>query len=84
VADVPGSPFRRINDAEGDSGAFLVMLMESETRPAAIIEGVKIAGLQSLENSIVSRYNFAVLRPAIRTLAYNAQSVYSYAKGTCP
>jgi 8-amino-3,8-dideoxy-alpha-D-manno-octulosonate transaminase len=96
LADVPGLAFRRLNDAEGDSGAFLVMLLETETRAVAVAERMKTAGLHNVfrisEYGLHIYYNIPALvaktplSPAGNpwTLADNAQSVYSYAKGTCP
>jgi dTDP-4-amino-4,6-dideoxygalactose transaminase len=96
LADLPGLAFRRMNDAEGDSGAFLVMLLETETRAAAVVEQMKIAGLHNvfriseyglhIYNNIPALAGKTPLSPAGNpwTLAENAQSVYSYAKGTCP
>jgi dTDP-4-amino-4,6-dideoxygalactose transaminase len=96
LADVPDLAFRRMNDAEGDAGAFLVMLLETETRAAAVVAQMKTAGLHNVfrvsEYGLHIYYNIPALvgktplSPAGNpwTLAENYHSVYSYAKGTCP
>jgi len=48
LGDVPGLAFRCMNDAEGDAGAFLVMLLEAEARAAAVAQRLKAAGLHNV------------------------------------
>ena len=85
-----------MNDAEGDAGAFLIMLLETETLAASAAAQMKAAGLHNVfriaEYGLHIYYNIpalvdkAPLSPAGNpwTLPQNAQSVYNYAKGTCP
>lgn len=94
--DVPGLTFRRMNDAEGDTGPFLIIFLETETLAASVVERMKAAGLHNVFQ--VSRYglhmyynipslvNKVPLSPAGNPwrLVENAQSAYSYTKGVCP
>jgi dTDP-4-amino-4,6-dideoxygalactose transaminase len=96
LQDVPGLCFRRLNDAAGDAGAFLVMLMGSESLAASAVVKMKAAGLHNVfrisEYGLHIYYNIPALvnkvplSPAGNpwTLPQNAQSLYNYAKGTCP
>jgi dTDP-4-amino-4,6-dideoxygalactose transaminase len=93
---VPGLAFRRMNDAEGDAGAFVVMLMENEASAISAAANMKAAGLHNVfrisEYGLHIYYNIPALvgktplSPAGNpwTLPQNSQSVYSYAKGACP
>jgi 8-amino-3,8-dideoxy-alpha-D-manno-octulosonate transaminase len=96
LEDVPGLSFRRMNDAEGDCGAFLIMLMETEAHAASVVGRMKAAGLHNafhiseyglhIYSNIPALVNRVPLSPAGNpwSLSENAQSMYSYAKGTCP
>jgi dTDP-4-amino-4,6-dideoxygalactose transaminase len=96
LQDVPGLGFRRMNDAEGDAGAFLIMLLESEARAVAVTAKMKAAGLHNVFRiseyglhiyyNIPSLVNKVPLSPAGNpwTLPHNSLSVYNYAKGACP
>ena len=96
LQDVPGLNFRRMNDAEGDTGAFLVMLLENEIVAAAAVERMKTAGLHNVyrvsEYGLHMYYNIPALvnkvplSPAGNpwNLPQNARSVYAYTKGACP
>jgi dTDP-4-amino-4,6-dideoxygalactose transaminase len=93
---VPGLAFRRMNDAEGDAGAFLVMLMDSEALAVAAAIRMKAAGLHNVFR--IAEYGLHIycnipalvgktpLSPAGNpwTLPQNAQSMHDYAKGACP
>ena len=93
---VPGLGFRKMNDAEGDAGAFLIMLMDTEARAIAAVPRMKAAGLHSVfrvaEYGLHMYYNIPALvgrvplSPAGNpwSLPENDKSVYSYAKGACP
>ena len=93
---VPGLGFRRMNDAEGDAGAFLIMLMENEDVAIAATAGMKVAGLHNVFRvseyglhiycNIPALVNKVPLSPAGNpwSLPQNSQSVYNYAKGACP
>ena len=82
-----------MNDAEGDAGAFLIMLLETEALAAAVAQRMKAAGLHNVfrvsEYGLHMYYNIPALvgkvplSPAGNpwTLPQNSQSVYNYAKG---
>jgi dTDP-4-amino-4,6-dideoxygalactose transaminase len=96
LQNVPGLGFRCMNDAEGDAGAFLIMLLESEALAASATARMKAAGLHNVfrvsEYGLHMYYNIPALvgkvplSPAGNpwTLPQNARSVYNYAKGACP
>jgi 8-amino-3,8-dideoxy-alpha-D-manno-octulosonate transaminase len=96
LSDVAGLAFRRLNDAEGDTGAFLVMLLDTEAMAAAVVERLKAAGLHNVFRvseyglhmyfNIPALVNKLPLSPAGNpwSLAENARSVYTYGKGACP
>jgi dTDP-4-amino-4,6-dideoxygalactose transaminase len=96
LQDVPGLAFRRMNDAEGDAGAFLVMLMQSEALAVAATAKMKAAGLHNVfriaEYGLHIYYNIPALVDKVPlspagnpwTLPQNSQSVYYYTKGACP
>jgi dTDP-4-amino-4,6-dideoxygalactose transaminase len=96
LRDVPGLGFRRMNDDDGDAGAFLVMLLKTEAQAVAATVKMKAAGLHNVfrisEYGLHIYYNIPALvnkvplSPAGNpwTLSHNASSVYSYAKGACP
>lgn len=92
----PGLSFRRMNDAEGDAGAFLVIFLESESLAASVVRRMKDAGLHNvfrvadyglhIYSNIPSLVNKVPLSPAGNpwTLPQNVGSVYNYSKGACP
>lgn len=92
----PGLQLRRLNDPEGDAGPFLIFLLENETKAIQAVRRMREAGLQSavrladyglhIYSNIPALVNKTPLSPAGNpwSLAQNAQSVYSYAKGACP
>jgi dTDP-4-amino-4,6-dideoxygalactose transaminase len=96
LGDVPGLSFRRLNDAEGDTGTFVVMLFETPVMAASVARQMKAAGLHNVfqvsEYGLHIYYNIPALvnkvplSPAGNpwSLSANASSVYAYAKGTCP
>ncbi|NUQ62791.1 MAG: DegT/DnrJ/EryC1/StrS family aminotransferase [Pirellulales bacterium] len=93
---VPGLQLRRLNDAEGDTGPFLVFLLENEAGAIRVLERMKAAGLHSAyrlaDYGLHVYYNIATLANKVPlsaagnpwTLGQNAQSVYDYRKGACP
>jgi dTDP-4-amino-4,6-dideoxygalactose transaminase len=98
-AMLEGTPrlgFRKMNDAEGDTGAFLILLLESEAQAAAAAARMKAAGLHNVfriaEYGLHIYFNIpalvgkAPLSPAGNpwNLPENGKSVYNYAKGACP
>jgi dTDP-4-amino-4,6-dideoxygalactose transaminase len=93
---VHGLGFRKMNDADGDAGAFLVMLMDSESRAVTAAARMKAAGLHNVfrvaDYGLHIYYNIPALvgrvplSPAGNpwNLPENSKSVYTYAKGACP
>ena len=91
-----GLGFRRMNDADGDTGPFLILQLTGEAVAAAVSQRLKDAGLHNVFRiaeygmhiycNIPSLVNKVPLSPAGNpwSLAENAQSVYGYAKGACP
>ena len=96
LTDVPGLTFRRVNDAEGDCGGFLVMLLETEELAVEVVERIKSGGLHNAvrvsEYGLHIYYNIPALVNRVPLsaagnpwmLAENAQSVFPYEKGSCP
>lgn len=96
LADLEGVSFRRLNDADGDTGPALVLMLDSPQRAQGVAEGAKKAGLTNvwhlpdyglhLYYNIPSLVNKVPLSAAGNpwSLKENAESVYSYEKGACP
>ena len=92
----PGLEFRRLNDEQGDTGAFLIVMLEDENKALAAVEGMKEAGLHNVFRladygmhvyyNIPSLVDKVPLSPAGNPweLIENSQSFYSYGKGACP
>ena len=93
---VPGMSFRRLNDPQGDTGAFLVMMFENEAIASSILENMKAEGLHNAfrisEYGLHIYYNIPALVDKVPLslvgnpwdLVENASSDYDYAKGACP
>lgn len=96
LAGIPGLALRRLHDAEGDTGPFLIMHLDSPEKAIAAVARMKQCGLRTavrlaeyglhIYYNIPSLVNKVPLSPAGNpwSLAENAASVYDYAKGTCP
>jgi 8-amino-3,8-dideoxy-alpha-D-manno-octulosonate transaminase len=92
----PGLGFRRLNDAEGDTGTFLILTVGDGEKAKTAVAKMKESGLHNVfriaEYGLHIYYNIpslvgkVPLSPAGNpwSLAENAQSVCSYDKGTCP
>ncbi len=92
----PGIEFRRLNDAEGDTGTFLMFMLPSAEKAVTAVTKMREFGLHNVfriaEYGLHIYYNIpslvgkVPLSPAGNpwSLAENAQSVYSYDKGACP
>jgi 8-amino-3,8-dideoxy-alpha-D-manno-octulosonate transaminase len=92
----PGLEFRRLNDADGDTGPFLIMLLEDEASAVSAVGKMKKSGLHNVfriaEYGLHIYYNIPSLVNKVPLsdagnpwkLAENAGSSYSYGKGTCP
>jgi 8-amino-3,8-dideoxy-alpha-D-manno-octulosonate transaminase len=95
IADLPGVSFRRLNDAEGDTGPFLVLCFADESRARQATESLKKNvrnvwrlceyGLHIYHN-IGALVKKVPLSPAGNpwSLPQNAESKYEYGKGACP
>jgi dTDP-4-amino-4,6-dideoxygalactose transaminase len=96
LSRTPGIEFRCMNDAEGDTGPFLVFMVANENKAQSVVAKMKEAGLHNVFRiadyglhiyyNIPSLVGKVPLSPAGNpwSLAENAKSVYSYDKGTCP
>lgn len=95
LGDLPGVSFRRLNDADGDTGPFLILRFDNEGQARGALEGLKKNvrnvwrlceyGLHIYHN-IGSLVKKVPLSPAGNpwSLPQNADSVYDYRKGACP
>jgi dTDP-4-amino-4,6-dideoxygalactose transaminase len=96
LADVPGLSFRRITDPGGDTGPFMIMLLDNAEQAIRATDRLKSRGLHNcfrLEDyghhiyyNIRALVEKVPLSPAGNpwSLAENAGSVHDYAKGACP
>jgi 8-amino-3,8-dideoxy-alpha-D-manno-octulosonate transaminase len=92
----PGVSFRRLNDAEGDTGPFLILVLENERKATSAVAKMKEAGLTSAckvaESGMHIYYNIPQLVGKVPVssagnpwnLEANRESVYDYDKGACP
>lgn len=92
----PGLGFRRLNDSEGDTGPFLILVLEDESRAMAAAQKMKQSGLKSVSRvadyGLHVYYNIPALVNKVPlsaagnpwSLMENAQSVYRYDQGACP
>jgi len=93
---IAGLGFRRLNDPNGDTGPFLVLILPDEATVLRTVADLTSAGLGSLwrtaDYGMHVYYNIpqlvekTPLSPAGNpwSLPQNAQSVYDYGKGACP
>jgi 8-amino-3,8-dideoxy-alpha-D-manno-octulosonate transaminase len=96
LESTPGLGFRKLNDAEGDAGPFLIVFLENETRALAAAEKMREIGLHNIFRvadyglhiyyNIPSLVDKVALSPAGNpwSLQENADSKYDYHKGSCP
>ncbi len=92
----PGLAFRRLHDEDGDTGPFLILLMETEKQAVTAAEMMKSAGLDNVcrlaDYGLHVYYNISALVKKVGvtpagdpwTLVENRESRYEYGKGTCP
>ena len=92
----PGLTFRRLNDAEGDSGPFLIIILKDAASAIRAAVKMKELGLHNIwrleEYGLHMYYNIKTLVQKIPlstagnpwSLAENAESIYDYNKGACP
>ena len=92
----PGLAFRRLNDPEGDTGPFLIMILPDEAAAVSAAGKMKAAGLRNIfriaDYGLHIYYNIPPLvgKTPLSAggnpwhLAENRESVYDYGKGACP
>jgi 8-amino-3,8-dideoxy-alpha-D-manno-octulosonate transaminase len=93
---VPGIQFRRLNDEQGDSGPFLILLLQDEPQAIRAAQRISEAGLGGtcrladyglhIYSNVPQLVQQVPLSPAGNPwrLPQNQGSVRGYAKGTCP
>ena len=93
---IPGVGFRRLNDPEGDTGPFLVLILPGEEAARDAVGKMETAGLANFWRTadygmhvyanIPHLVDKTPLSPAGNpwSLRENAESAYDYGKGACP
>jgi dTDP-4-amino-4,6-dideoxygalactose transaminase len=93
---IPGVGFRRLNDEHGDTGPFLVLMLESDTKAIDAARRMAEAGLNGacrladyglhIYSNVPQLVNKVPLSPAGNpwNLPQNQDSVGNYGKGACP
>jgi dTDP-4-amino-4,6-dideoxygalactose transaminase len=96
LGQIKGVSFRRLNDADGDTGPFLILTFENESRAVRITRHLTNDGIENvfhlseyglhIYHNIRSLVEKIPLSPAGNpwSLPQNAESVYEYHRGTCP
>lgn len=96
LSGIEGLAFRKIYDPQGDSGPFIIMILENETKAKSAAEKMKAGGLHNVFRiadyglhiyyNIPSLVNKVALSQAGNPwqLSENSKSNYSYEKGACP
>ena len=96
LASTPGLTFRTVPDPAGDSGPFLIMLLDNADQAKKLTSGLKEAGFGNVFRiveyglhiyfNIVALVNKTPLSAAGNpwSSAENRNSVYDYHKGACP
>jgi 8-amino-3,8-dideoxy-alpha-D-manno-octulosonate transaminase len=92
----PGLAFRRLNDADGDSGPFLIVLLEDESKARTVVKRMQDAGLGTAVRLAEYSYHIYSNIPQLAgkvplsaagnpwKLPENQHSVYDYRLGACP
>jgi dTDP-4-amino-4,6-dideoxygalactose transaminase len=92
----PGIAFRRLNDPAGDTGPFLILILEDEAIAVAVVQRMQAAGLNSavrlaeygmhIYSNIPQLRDKVPLSPAGNpwNLPENRNSIWDYGKGACP
>jgi 8-amino-3,8-dideoxy-alpha-D-manno-octulosonate transaminase len=92
----PGLSFRRLNDEEGDTGPFLILMLENEQKAIRAAQRMRTAGLVAacrladygmhIYSNVPQLVSKTPLSPAGNPwdLPQNRQSCYNYRKGACP
>lgn len=96
LAGTPGLSFRRLNNEAGDTGPFLILLLDNARRAKATVARMQASGLQSAvrlsEYGMHIYYNIPQLVGKVPlssagnpwSLPQNRQSARDYRKGACP
>lgn len=96
LGEIEGVSFRRLNDPDGDTGPFLILTVENESRAVGVTRRLKDKGIDNvfhlseyglhIYHNIRSLVEKVPLSPAGNpwSLAQNAKSVFEYGKGACP
>jgi len=92
----PGLGFRRLADPDGDTGPFLILVLEDESKATTAVRKMKSFGLHNVfriaEYGLHIYYNIPSLVGKVPLspagdpwkLEANKESVYDYNKGACP
>lgn len=96
LENIPRLEFRKIADAEGDTGPFLIFSLENEKKAKTAVEKIKEKGIHSVsrisEYGLHIYYNIPALVNKIPVssagnpwkLEANKNNRYDYSKGACP
>jgi len=96
LTNAPGISFRKMNDSEGDTGTFLIIILEDEQKAISVVEKMKKEGMHNVcrvaEYGLHIYYNMTPLVKKVAlsaagnpwSLEENRDSNYEYVKGTCP
>ena len=96
MEDIRGLEFRRLNDADGDTGPFLILVLADERKAARVAEKLIDTGLHNVFQ--ISEYGLHIYSNILSlvnkvgvtgtgdpwALVENQKSVYDYNKGACP
>lgn len=96
LGQIKGVSFRRLNDPDGDTGPFLILTFDTESRAVHITQHLTNGGIENvfhlsdyglhIYHNIRSLVERVPLSPAGNpwSLPQNEDSVFEYGKGTCP
>ena len=96
VGDVPGLAYRRLNDAEGDTAPFMILMLENEDAARQVADRLRAAGMNNsvrmaeygahIYSNITALVGKVGLSPSGNpwSLEANQASIYSYEYGACP
>jgi len=96
LGETEGVSFRRLNDPDGDTGPFLILTVENESRAVCVTRHLRNGGIDNvfhlseyglhIYHNIRSLVEKVPLSPAGNpwSLLQNADSVFEYGKGACP
>ena len=96
LAGIPGVQFRRLNDERGDTGPFLILILDDPSRAECAVQRMTEAGLSGacrlvdyglhIYSHVPQLVRKVPLSPAGNpwSLPHNQDSVRDYAAGACP